>query len=129
MRSVVFLLLLSFLASVYALGNVQLPDSVIEEYKKKQKADEVFMAKQQADETVVKLPSGLMYKEIVAGTGKPPSSDDTVTIHYEGTLVNGKVFDSTHQRKKPQVLPVAKMPVPVRVCANKDSFFLSRKMD
>lgn len=61
-----------------------------------------------------------MYKEIVAGTGKPPLPDDVVTIHYEGTLVDGMMFDSTRRRQKPQVLPAGKIPVQVRAKMTQD---------
>ena len=44
----------------------------------------------------VKRPTGLMYRVIKAGTGKPVTSpDDQVTVTYKGTLINGKVFDQT----------------------------------
>lgn len=44
------------------------------------------------------LPSGLQYEIIKEGTGKKPSVEDTVECHYEGSLINGKVFDSSYKR-------------------------------
>ncbi len=46
-------------------------------------------------------PSGLQYKVIEAGDGKQPRSDDTVTVHYEGRLIDGTVFDSSRERGEP----------------------------
>jgi FKBP-type peptidyl-prolyl cis-trans isomerase FkpA len=43
-----------------------------------------------------RLPSGLIYRELRAGTGAQPSPSDTVRVHYRGTLINGTEFDSSH---------------------------------
>ncbi|MBC77857.1 MAG: peptidylprolyl isomerase [Halobacteriovoraceae bacterium] len=45
-----------------------------------------------------KTESGLVYKVIKAGSDKKPSAEDTVKVHYHGTLVNGEVFDSSVER-------------------------------
>lgn len=83
-----------------------------------------FMKKQQAELTeaaakgkkflednakkpgVVTLPSGLQYKVITLGTGPKPGKDDKVKVHYHGTLINGKVFDSSKERGIPAEFPV-----------------------
>lgn len=52
-------------------------------------------------ENVVKTNSGLQYIEIKEGTGDFPSKGQTVTVHYTGTLENGKKFDSSHDRGQP----------------------------
>jgi FKBP-type peptidyl-prolyl cis-trans isomerase FklB len=44
------------------------------------------------------LPSGLQYKVIKNGTGKNPSATSKVKVHYRGTLINGKEFDSSYKR-------------------------------
>ncbi len=44
------------------------------------------------------LESGIQYKVIKSGQGNSPSADDTIFAHYEGRLINGKVFDSSYQR-------------------------------
>ena len=44
--------------------------------------------------------SGLQYRILKAGKGKSPRSTDTVTVHYEGKLVDGTVFDSSYKRGK-----------------------------
>ena len=48
-----------------------------------------------------KTKSGLRYKMIQTGSGKQAESGKTVSVHYEGSLENGKVFDSSYPRKKP----------------------------
>ncbi len=50
--------------------------------------------------------SGLGYKVLKKGTGKSPKATDVVTVHYEGKLTNGKVFDSSYQRGKPASFPL-----------------------
>ena len=51
----------------------------------------------------IHLPSGLSYKVIKYGVGKTPKATSKVRVHYEGTLVDGTVFDSSIQRGKPLV--------------------------
>jgi peptidyl-prolyl cis-trans isomerase A (cyclophilin A) len=65
-------------------------------------------AKKLAEETMEKLAagfdkteSGLRYKMIQIGNGKQAENGKTVSVHYEGSLENGKVFDSSYPRKKP----------------------------
>jgi peptidyl-prolyl cis-trans isomerase A (cyclophilin A) len=65
-------------------------------------------AKKQAEVTMEKLAagfdkteSGLRYKMIQKGSGKKAESGKTVSVHYEGSLESGKVFDSSYPRKKP----------------------------
>jgi len=48
-----------------------------------------------------KTASGLYYKILKQGDGKTPNKGDQVSVHYEGSLVNGQVFDSSYQRKQP----------------------------
>ena len=55
---------------------------------------------------VVTLPSGLQYKIVKSGppAGPHPKSGDEIKVHYEGTLVDGSVFDSTFRSGNPSVL-------------------------
>lgn len=55
---------------------------------------------------VITTRSGLQYKIITPGTGPKPSLDDTVTVDYEGRLLDGKVFDSSYERGTPATFPV-----------------------
>ena len=50
--------------------------------------------------------SGLQYKELVAGDGEKPSEQDTVKVHYKGTLIDGTQFDSSYDRGQPAEFPL-----------------------
>jgi FKBP-type peptidyl-prolyl cis-trans isomerase len=50
--------------------------------------------------------SGLQYLIVTAGTGRTPGPEDTVTVHYKGTLVDGTEFDSSYKRGEPASFPV-----------------------
>ncbi|WP_315392306.1 FKBP-type peptidyl-prolyl cis-trans isomerase [Prevotella denticola] len=64
-------------------------------------AGEAFLAENGKKEGVVTLPSGLQYQVLKEGNGKKPSATDQVVCHYEGTLIDGTVFDSSYKRKEP----------------------------
>jgi peptidyl-prolyl cis-trans isomerase len=74
-------------------------------------AGEAFLAENGEKDGVVTLPSGLQYQVLKEGNGKKPSATDQVVCHYEGTLIDGTVFDSSYQRNQPatfglnQVIP------------------------
>ena len=73
--------------------------------------DRAYLEKASAEAGAVKTASGLVYKELAAGTGAQPGPTDRVEVHYHGTLVDGSVFDSSVQRGEPisfgldQVIP------------------------
>lgn len=70
-----------------------------EEQAKNAKAEgENFLAENGKKEGVVVLPSGLQYQVLREGNGNKPSATDQVECHYEGTLINGQVFDSSYKR-------------------------------
>ena len=50
--------------------------------------------------------SGIVITKIKEGTGASPKSSDTVKVHYRGTLVNGKEFDSSYSRGQPTSFPL-----------------------
>lgn len=69
-----------------------------EEQAKAAKAEgENFLAENAKKEGVKTLPSGLQYKVLREGDGRKPSATDKVECHYEGTLINGEVFDSSYR--------------------------------
>ena len=64
-------------------------------------AGEAFLAENGKKDGIVTLPSGLQYQVLKEGDGKKPSATDQVVCHYEGTLIDGTVFDSSYQRNQP----------------------------
>jgi FKBP-type peptidyl-prolyl cis-trans isomerase FklB len=67
-------------------------------------AGEKFLAENKNKEGVVSIPGGLQYKIIEKGEGRKPKPDDDVVVHYRGTLLNGKEFDSSYSRGEPLTL-------------------------
>ena len=55
---------------------------------------------------MIKTASGLKYEIIQEGTGASPEATDMVTVHYEGTLLNGTKFDSSYDRGQPAEFPL-----------------------
>ncbi len=78
-----------------------------QEIKKQQEIDSAnaegkkFLAQNKMKTGVITTPSGLQYKIIKPGTGNYPQETDQVKVHYEGKLLDGKVFDSSFERKEP----------------------------
>lgn len=70
------------------------------------KLGEEFLEKNKKKEGVVTLTSGLQYKALETGTGAKPGPLDVVTVHYRGTFIDGRIFDSSYERGKPQTFPV-----------------------
>ncbi len=62
---------------------------------------EAFLAENKKRAGVVTTPSGLQYEIVKDGTGRQPKASDTVRCHYEGTLIDGTVFDSSYRRNQP----------------------------
>jgi FKBP-type peptidyl-prolyl cis-trans isomerase FkpA len=76
----------------------------------KQKAQaKPFLEKAAAEEGAKKTASGLIYKEIKAGTGVQPKPTDVVKVHYVGTLIDGKEFDSSVKRGQPVDFPLGQI--------------------
>src|SRR5262249_8863415 len=71
-----------------------------------QKAGEAFLAKAAAAPGATKTESGLVITTLTPGTGPAPTADDTVQVHYHGTLIDGTVFDSSVQRGQPATFPL-----------------------
>lgn len=75
--------------------------------KQKNKMEgELFLQKNAERENVITLESGLQYEVMKEGTGAIPTASDKVSVHYEGTLIDGTVFDSSVQRGQPASFPV-----------------------
>lgn len=63
-----------------------------------QAAADAYLAENQAREGVIVTASGLQYEVLEAGEGPQPGAEDTVEVHYRGTLVDGTEFDSSYAR-------------------------------
>lgn len=74
--------------------------------EKNKKEGEAFLAENKKAEGVVTLDSGLQYKVIKAGKGARPGPNDTVTAHFKGTTLDGKVLDSSYKRAAPSTFKV-----------------------
>lgn len=55
------------------------------------------------------LPSGVTVEHTTVGTGAQPKATDTVKVHYKGTLVDGKEFDSSYKRNAPASFPLSRV--------------------
>lgn len=60
-----------------------------------------FLAKNKTQPGVVELPSGLQYVVLTEGAGESPKAENKVKVHYKGTLLDGKQFDSSYDRGEP----------------------------
>jgi FKBP-type peptidyl-prolyl cis-trans isomerase FklB len=67
---------------------------------------EAFLAENAKKPGVTTLPSGLQYEVLTDGNGPKPGPRSSVTTHYHGTLIDGKVFDSSYQRGQPATFGV-----------------------
>ncbi len=65
-----------------------------------------FLKANATKEGVKTTASGLHYKITKEGTGKSPKATDTVKVHYKGTLLDGKEFDSSYKRGEPIEFPL-----------------------
>lgn len=65
-----------------------------------------FLEDNQKKDGVKTLASGLQYEVIIEGNGKKPQATDQVKCHYEGTLINGTLFDSSIKRGQPATFGV-----------------------
>jgi len=87
--------------------------SKAEDDKKKGEENKVTGAKWLEDnkkkDGIQATKSGLQYKVVTAGTGKKPSKEDTVKVHYKGTLTDGSEFDSSYARNQPAEFPVTRV--------------------
>lgn len=76
------------------------------EVGEKKAAGEKFLAENKNAQGVVVTPSGLQYLVLQKGDGPQPTEKDTVKVHYTGTLLDGKVFDSSVERGEPIEFPL-----------------------
>ena len=77
-----------------------------EENKEKIEEGEKFLEKNAKRKEVKTTSSGLQYEVITEGTGDKPAATNTVKVHYKGTTIAGKVFDSSYDRGTPAEFPL-----------------------
>ncbi len=77
-----------------------------ERFKVNKAEGEKYLAENATKENVHVTASGLQYEVLKEGNGKRPSATDTVVCHYEGTLIDGKMFDSSIKRGEPATFPL-----------------------
>jgi len=65
-----------------------------------------YLDKAAAEPGAKRTSSGLVYRELKAGTGASPTAADTVKVHYRGTLTDGTEFDSSYKRNEPISFPL-----------------------
>jgi FKBP-type peptidyl-prolyl cis-trans isomerase FkpA len=70
------------------------------------RAGQKFLENAAKEKGAVKLPSGVVYKELTAGKGASPKATDTVKVNYRGTLTNGTEFDSSYKRNEAAEFPL-----------------------
>ena len=85
---------------------MSLQDKLKSTFQATTEEQEKFLQDNAKKEDVVTLPSGLQYLILKNGDGKKPGPTTMVTVHYEGSLVNGKIFDSSYKRGKPATFGV-----------------------
>ncbi|MFY9845587.1 MAG: FKBP-type peptidyl-prolyl cis-trans isomerase [Terriglobales bacterium] len=87
----------------------QMQEKMQEAAAKNNKEGEAFLAANKSKEGVVTLPSGLQYKILTAGTGPKPTATDSVVCNYQGSFVNGTIFDSSYKRGQPATFGVGQV--------------------
>ena len=65
-----------------------------------------FLAENAKKEGITTTSSGLQYKILTQGNGAKPSATNSVTVHYQGTTLDGKEFDSSYKRGEPATFPL-----------------------
>ena len=68
---------------------------------------EKFLEENKLRDGVKVTESGLQYEVLTLGKGKKPTAESTVKVHYEGTLIDGTVFDSSYQHGEPIEFPLS----------------------
>ncbi len=99
-------LLTTFKQEVQAKRLAKQQDGTKVDADKNEKEGRKFLSENKNKEGVKTLPSGLQYKVLTRGDGATPKATDTVVTHYRGTLIDGRVFDSSHKRGQPASFPV-----------------------
>ena len=84
-------------------------DLQAEKFEMNKQVGEEFLRINKEKRGVVTLPSGLQYEVLKTGDGQKPGPNDKVRCHYHGTLIDGRVFDSSIERGQPAVFGVSQV--------------------
>jgi FKBP-type peptidyl-prolyl cis-trans isomerase FkpA len=76
---------------------------------REKEAGAAFLTKAAAVANAVTTPSGIVFTQTTPGTGAAPAASDRVKVHYRGTLINGKEFDSSYARNEPAEFPLGEV--------------------
>ena len=96
--SIIIVFLIGF--TMFSMANATSPEE-------NRAAGSAFLAENAKKPNVVTTASGLQYEVLTKGTGaKNPEATDTVTVHYAGTTLDGKEFDSSYKRGEPTSFPL-----------------------
>lgn len=74
--------------------------------EKSREEGDAYLAANRERSGVTVTSSGLQYEVVSAGSGAKPGPEDTVRVHYEGTFIDGTVFDSSYERGEPAEFPL-----------------------
>ncbi len=97
----VVLILIAFITgfAMFSMANANTPEE-------NKAAGEAFLTENAKKPGIVTTASGLQYQVITEGTGASPSATDNVSVHYKGTTIDGKEFDSSYKRGAPAEFPL-----------------------
>jgi len=99
-----------------------------------QKAEEEFMAKNKVKSGMQVTPEGVQYEILTQAEGSKPAPDDEVKVHYKGSLLDGKTFDSSYDRGEPIELSLGnviegwKIGIPLMSVGAKYRFYIPSKL-
>lgn len=94
------------------------------------KTSDEFLAANKKKKGVITTDSGLQYMVVREGTGAQPKATDTVKVHYKGTLIDGKIFDSSYKRNAPVEFPLNRVikgwteGIPLMKVGGKSTFYI-----
>jgi|UniRef100_UPI00404A73A7 FKBP-type peptidyl-prolyl cis-trans isomerase FklB len=94
------------LKEAFASAQAKVEAAAAEGSAEQAKAGQEFLTQNKQRESVVVTDSGLQYEVLTNGDGAKPTDEQTVEVHYHGTLVDGTVFDSSVKRGEPISFPV-----------------------
>jgi FKBP-type peptidyl-prolyl cis-trans isomerase FkpA len=106
MRSLSFLLSIALSSIALVSCSSSTPESPAKPDAAAPTDPKAALDKAAAEPGAVRTPSGMVYRELTAGTGQSPQATDTVKVNYRGTLLDGTEFDSSYKRNEPAEFPL-----------------------